>query len=219
MRARFVETQYAALTQYRGDSSLKSYLTVVVRSWLTDYLVARQGRWRPSAQAVRTGPVAVQLERLTSKLGYSPAEAITRILAGGDQPFTERELWTMFRSLPRRTPMRGKEVSADLASNIADGFATSGDALVQSGETESARNRAFQHLTDAMKKLTPEDRLLVSMRFLDGQSVADIARALGLEQKPLYRRLSRALDVLRSHMRASGLSADTVRDDVLEADL
>jgi DNA-directed RNA polymerase specialized sigma24 family protein len=44
------------------------------------------------------------------------------------------------------------------------------------------------------------------MRYWEGTSVADIARALGLPQKPLYRRLERALAALRAALEAAGVS-------------
>ena len=52
----------------------------------------------------------------------------------------------------------------------------------------------------------PEDRVIVRMRFWEGESVADIARALGLPQKPLYRRLERTLAALRRSLEAAGVS-------------
>ena len=48
---RLVEHDYAALRQFRGDSTLHTYLAVVVTMLHREYLVRSWGRWRPSAAA------------------------------------------------------------------------------------------------------------------------------------------------------------------------
>jgi DNA-directed RNA polymerase specialized sigma24 family protein len=46
------------------------------------------------------------------------------------------------------------------------------------------------------------------MRYLEGFSIADVARGLGLEQKPLYPRIKRVLGRLSAELRAEGIAAD-----------
>ncbi len=218
VRARFVESEYAAIRQVRGDASITTYLAVVIASWLKDHLVARDGRWRPSAAALRLGPVAVQLERLVTRGRRSADEAVTELLAGDDQPYTERELRAMLRELPAREPLRPEQVSTEAASELPDVLTRGADARVVHGEHDLAVARARSVLEAALQTLDAEDRLLVSMRFLDGRTIAEIARVLGVEQKPLYRRVERALRTLREQLTASGLTREAVRDLVSEAE-
>jgi RNA polymerase sigma factor for flagellar operon FliA len=212
VRAQFVESEYAALRQFRGEAAITTYLSVVIASWLRAYMFAREGRWRPSAAAIRLGPVAVQLERLVSRGGRTGEEAIAELLAGGDQPYTERELRSMLRALPTRLPLRPQVVAGDQAADVPSPSRTEADALLEAGEHDLAVARARRALEASLQTLAPEDRLLVSMRFLDGLSVADIARSLRLDQKPLYRRLERALRALRGQLEALGVTADAVHD-------
>lgn len=211
VRARFVEAEYAPLRQFRGESSVATYLAVVITSWFRDYIVARDGRWRPSAAALRAGPVAVLLERRISRDGQTRDQAIAEVLAAADQPYSERELRDMVRALPSREPLRPRRVEAfDRELQAAPSMLA--DALVESGERDLEVARARNALDSAISTLTVEDRVLVAMRFLEGHSVADIARAMRLEQKPLYRRIERALTSLRRQLESSGISNSTVRD-------
>src|SRR5689334_20585988 len=58
---RLVEHDYQILRQFRGDSSLRTYLVVVLTMLHHEFRVRQWGRWRPSAAARRRGPVAVEL--------------------------------------------------------------------------------------------------------------------------------------------------------------
>ncbi len=211
VRARFVESDYAPIRQFRGESSVATYLAVVISSWLRDYIVARDGRWRPSAAALRAGPVAVHLERLVQRSGRTREQAIAEVLLAGDQPYSERELRAIALSLPSREPLRLRRVSESDREFEASPSSLA-DADVSSGERDLEIERASRALNSALETLETEDRLLVSMRFLEGHSVADIARTLTLDQKPLYRRLERSLSALRRHLESVGITPDTVRD-------
>jgi RNA polymerase sigma factor for flagellar operon FliA len=61
-------------------------------------------------------------------------------------------------------------------------------------------------LSQALSRLEAADRLIVRMRYWQDMSIADIARALGLPQKPLYRRIERALAAVRRHLERAGVS-------------
>src|SRR3954469_25847882 len=71
IKLRIVEDRYEVFRRFRGESSLSTYLTVVVTMSAREYRVAEKGRWRPSAEAQRRGPVAVRLETLASQKGHS----------------------------------------------------------------------------------------------------------------------------------------------------
>jgi hypothetical protein len=48
---------------------------------------------------------------------------------------------------------------------------------------------------------------MIRLHFLDGFTVAGVARALGLDQKALYRRIDRLLGELRREIQSEGLGA------------
>ncbi len=216
VRARFVESDYHVLREFRERSSITTFLSIVLTRWLKDYVVAREGRWRPSAAAQRLGPVAVHLERLLTKGRRSIDEAVAEVLSHGDHPYAEKELRALVRALPMREPMRPTPVSTDALVELSATPTMDADALVNSTEDEAARQRAHDALHAAMSALPIEERTIVAMRYLDGQSVADIARALRLEQKSLYRRIERALVTLRAQLERIGVSSEHVRSVVME---
>ena len=58
--------------------------------------------------------------------------------------------------------------------------------------------------------LAPEERLILKMRFDDSVPVADIARALQLNQKRLYRTIETILATIRKSLEADGISREEV---------
>src|SRR5690349_21220014 len=72
---RLVEDDYAVFRKFQGRSSLNTYLTIVISNMLKDYLNRLLGKWRPSAEAERMGPIAVLLEQLLVRDGHTFDEA------------------------------------------------------------------------------------------------------------------------------------------------
>jgi RNA polymerase sigma factor (sigma-70 family) len=203
---RLIDDDYAVLRKFRGESALRTYLVVVLAMLHREYRSRWWGRWRPSAAARRAGPVAVRLETLVHRDGCPLPEAILRLRTAGETALSDRELAVLFATLPRRGPGRTRPVEAllDALASIPDPAAAD-DGIA--AEERAAERRALEDaLRRALEALPAEDRVIVRMRFWEGTSVADIARALGLPQKPLYRRLERALAALRGSLEASGVS-------------
>lgn len=208
-KMKMMEDDYAAFRKFRGESAITTYLTVVVAMLFRDYRVARRGRWRPSAAARRHGPVAVRLETLVHRDGYRLEQAAEMLRTAGETELSDRELAALLAELPPRAPMRPVEVGAEpLAS--APGPARADERVLEE-EAAEERRAADEALTRALGRLPPEDRLILRMRFWEEMSVADVARGLDLPQKPLYRRIDRALAELRKHLEAAGISRERVR--------
>jgi RNA polymerase sigma factor for flagellar operon FliA len=96
----------------------------------------------------------------------------------------------------------------------ADEPAAPGDADDFVSEAESdEQGRAVER---ALHQLPAEDQVMLRLRFWEGLSVADVARGLGVPQKPLYRRIERVLGQMRNLLEQSGLSAENVRAALAE---
>lgn len=208
IKLRLVEDDYAAFRKFRGESSLATYLTVVVGKLFRDYRVSQWGRWRPSAEARRRGPLAMRLETLVHRDGYTLGQAAQVLRASGATDLSDRELAVLLDGLPTRAPQR-RTVGAEALEEIP--AAASAEDLVLSREAEEQRSAAHQALQRAMERLPSEDRLILHMQYFEGLTVADIARGLRLPQKPLYRRIPRALNRLRKDLEAAGVTRDRVR--------
>lgn len=209
VRLRFIENDYAAIRKFRGESSLGTYLTVVVAMLVRDYRVQRWGRWRPSAAARRLGDVAVRLETLVRRNGQAVHEAAETLRTAGLTSQSDRELATLLQQLPDRDPLRPVNAGADPLLHVAE--AASADTALAQRHREDERAAARKSLEEALQRLTLEDRVILRLRFWEDTSVADIARGLGLDQKKLYRRLERLLSDLRHSLTAAGLNPAQVQ--------
>jgi RNA polymerase sigma factor (sigma-70 family) len=203
-KLKLLENDYAVLRKFRGDSAIRTYLTVVVAMLFRDYRVHRWGRWRPSAAATQRGRVAVRLETLVRRDGYRFDQAAESLRTARETTLSDRELAALLAELPTRTPLRPMEVgSTSLATTEAP---ESADDRILAAEVHARRTMIDAALARALGQLSAEDQVVVRMRFWEALTVADIARALGLAQKALYRRLDRALAMLRAQLERDGVS-------------
>jgi len=180
---RLLDDDCAVLRRFHGRSALATYLMAVICNLFRDYRNAQWGRWRPSAAARRLGPLGIELDRLINRDGMGEEQA-ARLLAEARRG-PEAELRRLARSLPRR--VRRREVGPGaLPLAVA---AETADDRIDRDEAERARTRALEAMQTVIGALPLEERRILQMRYWEGRSIADVARALHLEQKPLYRRL------------------------------
>jgi len=72
-------------------------------------------------------------------------------------------------------------------------------------EDQAAADRIKAALENALEHLETQDRVIVRLHFFEGLTVASVASALGLPQKPLYRRIDRVLLSLRVQLESAGV--------------
>jgi RNA polymerase sigma factor (sigma-70 family) len=214
IKLRIVEDDYAVFRKFRGESSISTYLTVVITMMAREERVAQRGRWRPSAAAQRLGPVGIGLETLVHQKGYALAEAGEVMRSRGETTLSDRELAELLRQLPRRAPMRPVEVGEE---PLREQPAIDDAEHCLAGQETSARLAGMQRaLGESLAALPLEDRLLLKLRFWQEASIADAARILGVEQRPLYRRLERILNDLRGRLAVEGVTSEQVREMIGE---
>lgn len=209
VKLKLIEGEYAILRKFRGESSLSTYLTVVLAMLFREYRVRQWGRWRPSAAAVRRGPLAVRLETLVHRDGCAFDEAAQILRSSGQWGGTDRELGTLLAALPRRTAIRPEEVPLD-GVELAESASRSDD-LAEAGEADAESVAAEMALKKVLASLSAEDAVIIRMHFCEDASIADIARALALPQKPLYRRIDRLVARIRRSLETNGFSSARAR--------
>jgi RNA polymerase sigma factor (sigma-70 family) len=209
IRARLMEDDYAVFRGFRGEAKLKTYLTVVVSRQFHEYRRQLRGRWRTSTAALRLGSPAPELEELVHRDGYSLRQAGEKLRTAGQTTQSDTELARLFAKLPPRAPLRPVEVSSEAKVDAAEGTFRA-DERVTAAEDEEERERVRRALAQAMARLNPEDQLIVRMHILDGHTLAHVARALNLEQKPLYRRIERLRTQLRAYVEEEGVQSGDV---------
>lgn len=211
IRIKLMEDEYAAIRKFRGDATLKTFLATVVVRQLHEYRRLRGGRWRRSAAAERLGPPAGDLEALVYREGYTLEQAGERLRTAGRTTLSSTELARLLDQLPRRTPLRPVQVPGDVVLSTAEGSLRA-DERIAAAEAAAQRERVLGTLRRAMDGLDAEDRMIARMHFQDGLSLAAVARALNLDQKPLYRRVEKLRTRLLAVLEAEGVSRGDVHD-------
>ena len=202
VKVKVLEDDCAILRKFQGRSSLQTYLSVVVQRLFLDYRISAWGKWRPSAEAKRLGAVGMLLEQLTTRDGYSVDQACEVMRTNHQVEATRAELERMAERLPPRTPRRfeGDAVLLDVPS-----LDPPADQLLGAGQAAASGAVIGDALRRAMAGLDVQDRLVLTLRFEDGRTVAEIATMLRLDQKALYRRIERLLKELRTSLEQAGV--------------
>jgi RNA polymerase sigma factor (sigma-70 family) len=203
---RLVENDYAVFQKFRGESSITTYLTTVISMLLRDYRVQQWGRWRASAAALRRGQLATRLEALVYRDGLTVHHAAELLRTSGQTTMSNRQVSELLAQLPRRAPMRPMEVRA--ASLDAESLIGGAESVIAAEAAAMLRGRAERAIDCALERLPLEDQLIVRMHYWQGLTLAEISRALQLDQRPLYRRLNRLLTDLRRALESAGVSRD-----------
>ena len=207
---RLLDDDCAVLRQFERRSALKTYLAVVVQRLFVDFRRQRWGQWRHSAEARRLGETAQRLEELISRDGLPLDEAleVLRTNEGVSAPLGE------LRALASRLPIRAahRHVSLEAADHVAVTAAQTVEGPALRGE----RLRRLRALNDALasvlSSLPGEDALLLRLRFVETWTARRIAERLGVDAKPLYRRIERLLAQLREALERRGFRPAEVVD-------
>lgn len=204
-----VENDYAILRKWEGRSSFATYMTVVIRRLLVDQQRSA-GRWYASVAAQRGGEAAVLLERLIARDRRPREEAFAMVRATHPE-VSAAELASLAAMLPERAP---RPRLVPIGDDDEERFEGNRYADERVNELDVARRaqRASRVVRAAMQAMSAEDRVILRLHFAREVTVAGIARTLGIEQRPLYRRIDALLARLRRALEEAGLDASSVRD-------
>jgi RNA polymerase sigma factor for flagellar operon FliA len=205
VKLKLIEDDYGILRKFQRRSSLRTFLTTVINHLFLDYRNAAWGKWRPSAEAKRAGEVAILLERLTGRDNYSFEEACELMETNHQVTVGRTELEVIAGRLPRRVKRR---FESDEALAEVPSTQPALDDLIADRERAVIAVRVEVALRKAMAGLHAQDRLIFALRFHDGRSLVDIARALRLDQKALYRRVERLLRALQAELKVGGIDGE-----------
>ena len=209
VRVKLLEDDCAILRNFRGDSKLSTYLTVIIQRAFVDFCIQQSGKWHASAVAKRLGPAAVTLERLTAWNDYPPAIAISRVLTEYPE-LTRGEVEAMLAQLPSRQRRRLPVSIETVASSLRD--EEEADILVITSERRALSERAAVVIRSFLRAIDESDRLMLQLTFESNMQLSKVARILGTEQKPLYRRRDQLLRDLREAMTQADIRAEDAVD-------
>lgn len=201
-----VKNDYRVLRRYRGESRIATYLVTVGDRLALDMRAAELGKWRPSAQARRTGAHAVMFERMVARDGDCPHRAREATLKLTGIAVTDEFV--------EATAQRGRAGSrrfVELQDVEADATTDPWTALVQRRDDDRGVALA-RKLRRAIERLPDDDRALLLMRHEQGLRVSLIARTLGVGQQRLYTRFESIYTRLRRDLVGHGVHAADVTE-------
>ena len=154
---------------------------------------------------MRLGPLAIQLDTMLHRDRLSLHEACEILLTNHHVKASRKELEELAERLPPHMS-RGPENDAPLEDGPAKELNPAQEALAR--EKNARLLEVLGFLKEALERLPPEDALLAKMKAKF--QVAQIARTLHLEQKPLYRRLDKILKALREDLESRGVHPEEI---------
>jgi RNA polymerase sigma factor (sigma-70 family) len=204
-RLRLLEDDCAILAKFQGLSKFRTFLTTVIHHLFLDWRNQQWGKWRPSAEARRLGPVAVELERLALRDKIDFEQAAQLLVSKGTAPSIAEcdAIWSRLKQ------QGGREfVNVDDIDPVA---VTPPSDPIESEERRRIVSKVLEALRRSLEQLPPGDSLIFKLRYWDRVTVARIAQMQGVEQKPLYRRFEQLLHQLRTAILGQGVTEAEMR--------
>jgi RNA polymerase sigma factor (sigma-70 family) len=216
VKIKLIENDYRKIREFKGTSTPKTYLTIVIINLLKDYINHLWGKWRSSEEAKRLGEVAIRLEELIVRDGYSFDMACHLLRQNYNVEASWQDLQALAARLPPRLPRRMER--EDVLEIVPTRELTPEEALLAK-ERAVMRRRVEAALFRARKTLPADDQLIIEL-WMGGCSVANIARSQGKtreEEKGLYRRIDKIKEALRKALEREGVRRPDI-DEILGPD-
>lgn len=206
---KLMEEDYKVFRVFAGTCTLRSYLKVVILRFGQDYRNHRWGKHHPSAEAGRLGTIAVKLELLMVRDGLSYEAARETLRTNEKVELTDEEFDQLRSRLPAR--VRRTLVPIDVVVGVP---CTDSDPEEALRKHEASRKKArVQRILDQVMALLPSSHQnLLRLLYEDGFTIAEVARALKVPQKPLYRERDRALLSLRELLEERGVQKSDLEE-------
>ena len=206
VNVKLIADDYGVLRKFTGkcDASLRGYLIAVVQHAYQDHRNRQWGKWRPSAEARRLGPLAVKLDTLLNRDRLTLEEACA--LAA---PEDREEMQRLAIKLPSRIK-RNMEDFEDEELKQLPSRDRSPEAQLIDRERKTVAVDLERVLAEAVQGLIPEDQLLIQLRLERKLSLASVAKAYRCEPRQLYRRWELLIRQLRTRLESSGYGPSQV---------
>lgn len=204
VKLRLVDNDYAILRKFERRCSLATYLTTVIKRLFSDYQIHLHGKWHTSAAAQKLGAVAVTLERLLHRDRKSIEEAAAILQSTEKDAPSRAELEKLAAKLPPRRAHTSFVNAEDLTQELAVSPEPIEDGAMARDRRTTEKTIAVT-LKEGLSELSTEDLTIFRLLFAQAMTVADVARMLHVEQKPLYRRIETICKNLKKRLASAGI--------------
>lgn len=202
---KLIEKEYAVLRKYERRASFAAFISVVVQRLLLDFRIAQWGKWHASAEAKRMGEPAITIEVMLLRDGRSVEEVLPALRRRWPE-MTQAAVQQVVQRLPKRAP-RVRTVELREAHDAVQPWNREDRNVMLASEHAVVAKRIESIVRSTVQDLDEQDRLVFRLRFESAMTVAEISRMLRIEQKPLYRRIERALHLLRVRLEDAGITS------------
>lgn len=202
---KLIEDDYRVIRQYKGKSSLATYLVMVIQNSMRDYKNHLWGKWRASADAIGLGALAVRLEELIARDHLTLDEAYEILKTNEKAPVSRNDVEELMARLPPRVTKRFER--DDQLLDLAARCPTPEERLIRR-EDRALRDQAVSTLRQALTGLEAEDQVILKM--CGDFKIREIAKLLGKEERALYRRIDKLKKGLRRTLEDRGVRPEHV---------
>jgi RNA polymerase sigma factor (sigma-70 family) len=177
-------------------ATFSTWLVAVVRNLTIDWFRLRDGRHRLSVVAERLPPLQRCIFEHVFLGRRSHVEAYELIRTGASPTLSFRQFLSELReTYAAVTSGRRGRILAELGAPLPN------DADLAEPAGEDVTVEDSERLEDALRSLSPEDRVAVQLYVVEEMPAGDVARVVGLPNaKAVYNRVYRALALLRQRL-------------------
>ncbi|MGD9289516.1 MAG: sigma-70 family RNA polymerase sigma factor [Desulfobacterales bacterium] len=201
---------FKRLRDFKGKSSLNTYLYSLINSLVIDFKRKKFGRRRIPAGVVKLGKWAEAVYRFVCWQKFSYDDAYDFLMVDGLFTGSYDEFIRAAEPI-RRAPCRenpafqsSEDARKGDLKNIMAGDSNPLETLIQKLDRER-RIRALKIIKETTARMSGNDRLLVKLVYGSDRSLTAAAKVLGLPASTARNRLKRLLTTYRESLLAEGI--------------
>lgn len=172
-----------------GKGSLTAWLSTVVRRMLVDWVRSNQGRKRVFGSVKALPVIDQRVFEMYYWRRHTPAEMASLVIDDAGRPIGLSAVFAALERVERALTERQRAELITLAARTSDAVSIEdeeGETVIAVASDAPGPEAAMLATDDqraldaALATLDPEDRVIISMRFMDGLTLPEIKRALHL---------------------------------------
>lgn len=216
------QDNFRVLREFKGNAQLTTYLTAIISRRAVDMIRKKLGRGREKERAKDLGNIGLLLFQRVVKDGHPLRDVYDELRADGNFPGALEELEAMLRKIKGKNPgghQPGPANGNNGNSVVKNGTSINEEEYVipdtksdpQALLMEKQRQQEIHRvIREMIAPLSGEERLLLRMRFPVHEdekpgSVEQIANALGVTPKAVYKRITRLMKKCRQQLDSRGI--------------
>jgi RNA polymerase sigma factor (sigma-70 family) len=201
---KLLEDDARRLKEFRGESSFRTYLLMVVKHLYVDLRVQQRGKWRSSAAARRGGDLHERIEELFYRDGYTASQAYEYVTTNLGLEMTRGQYDEILSTLRRQVTPR---VAGDEFLDLLPDDRWRPDAPLLAREMERREARVREAWEQFWRLLSGEDRLIWALHCDDHVKSSRIAKALGCPVEHVYASVDRTKRLARKRLACAGITS------------